>query len=91
LERGCKGGIQGLLLRQEGYAIKWNEFAGKSEDINKFTQMWDVIPSCMSFKVRKHSMRIPDVEGWPWWSLEHRESQRINGYGKEGHACVKDF
>jgi hypothetical protein len=79
LERGCKGGFQGPHLRQGGCAIKWNGFVGRSEDTSKFTQVWNVIPSCMSSKVRKHSMGIPDAEGW------------FNGYGKEGHICVKDF
>jgi hypothetical protein len=45
----------------------------------------------MDSKVRKHRIRIPNAEGWPWWSLEQRESERINGYGREGHACVNDF
>jgi hypothetical protein len=44
LERGCNGGFQGLLLRQEGYAISWNEFMGKGEDTNKFIEVWSVIP-----------------------------------------------
>jgi hypothetical protein len=30
--KGCKGGFQGLLLRQEGCAISWNGFIGKGED-----------------------------------------------------------
>jgi hypothetical protein len=62
LEKGGNGGFQGLLLRQEGCAISWNEFIGKCEDTNKFTEVWSVIPGCMDSKVRKHSMRIPNAE-----------------------------
>jgi hypothetical protein len=61
---------------------------GKGEDTNKFIEVWSVIPGCMDSKVRKHSMRIPNAEVWPWWSLERRKLYRTNVFGKEGYVCV---
>jgi hypothetical protein len=71
-ERGCRDGFLGQRLRQEGFAVKWIGVTCKGEDTNEFTKVWDVVPSCMSSKVREHSMGTPDVGGWPWWSLERR-------------------